>query len=67
MVTFPQVKNLEDLPEYSEYQSEFTEGKSAYNPQLSFFHAEVNTHTLYIHLVVTYNSNKIDKKNYINL
>jgi hypothetical protein len=55
MVTFSQVKHLEDLPEYSEYRSEFTEGNRAYNPQLSFFRDEVNTLKLYKHLVVTYN------------
>jgi hypothetical protein len=55
MVTFSQVKHLEDLPEYSEYRSEFTEGNRAYNPQLSFFRDEQNTLKLYKHLVVTYN------------
>jgi hypothetical protein len=55
MVTFSQVKHLEDLPEYSEYRSEFTEGNRAYNPQLSFFRDEENTLKLYKHLVVTYN------------
>jgi hypothetical protein len=55
MVTFSQVKLPEDLPEYSEYRSEFTEGNRAYNPQLSFFRDEENTLKLYKHLVVTYN------------
>ncbi|MHC0039410.1 hypothetical protein [Pseudoneobacillus sp. C159] len=55
IVTFSQVKHLEDLPEYSEYRSEFTEGNRPFNPQLSFFRDEQNTVKLYKHLVVTYN------------
>ncbi|MFS0864335.1 hypothetical protein [Fredinandcohnia sp. 179-A 10B2 NHS] len=55
MVTFSQVRHQEDLPEYSEYRSEFTEGNRLYNPQLSFFREEENYLNLYKHLVVTYN------------
>ncbi len=56
VVTFSQVKRPEDLPEYSEYRNEYTEGNRLYNPQLSFFREEDEYHLkIYKHLVVTYN------------
>ncbi|MFD1781440.1 hypothetical protein ACFSFW_22600 [Fredinandcohnia salidurans] len=56
VVTFSQVKRPEDLPEYSEYRNEYTEGNRLYNPQLSFFREdeEFNLKS-YKHLVVTFN------------
>jgi len=56
VVTFSQVKRPEDLPEYSEYRNEYTEGNRIYNPQLSFFREEDEYHlNVYKHLVVTFN------------
>ncbi|WP_142255340.1 hypothetical protein [Bacillus sinesaloumensis] len=56
VVTFSQVKRPEDLPEYSEYRNEYTEGNRLYNPQLSFFREEEEkTLKAYKHLVVTFN------------
>ncbi|MCC3357185.1 hypothetical protein [Bacillus sp. REN16] len=56
VVTFSQVKRPEDLPEYSEYRNEYTEGNRLYNPQLSFFREEDEFNLkIYKHLVVTFN------------
>ncbi|WP_449540332.1 hypothetical protein [Ferdinandcohnia sp. Marseille-Q9671] len=56
VVTFSQVKRPEDLPEYSEYRNEYTEGNRLYNPQLSFFREEEERNLkIYKHLVVTFN------------
>ncbi|MDR4886080.1 hypothetical protein RGU12_00790 [Fredinandcohnia sp. QZ13] len=56
VVTFSQVKRPEDLPEYSEYRNEYTEGNRLYNPQLSFFREEDEFNlNIYKHLVVTFN------------
>lgn len=56
VVTFSQVKRPEDLPEYSEYRTEYTEGNRLYNPQLSFFREDDEYNLkIYKHLVVTYN------------
>lgn len=56
IVTFSQVKNREDLPEHSEYRSEYTEGNVRLNPQLSFFEELGSLHLKkYKHLIVTYN------------
>jgi hypothetical protein len=55
IITVSQVKYPEDLPEYSEYRSEYTEGNRPFNPQLSFFRNEETNLKLYKHLVVTYN------------
>jgi hypothetical protein len=56
MLTVSQVNQKEDLPEYSEYRSEFAEGNGIYNQQLSFFkHEAPYKARIYKHLIVTYN------------
>lgn len=56
MITFSQVKHHDDLPEYSEYRSEYTVGNGRLNPQLSFFDEMESINVKkYKHLIVTYN------------
>ncbi|MGE8205705.1 hypothetical protein ACQKP0_14205 [Heyndrickxia sp. NPDC080065] len=56
IITFSQVKHHDDLPEYSEYRSEYTGGNGRLNPQLSFFEEIASNHVKkYKHLIVTFN------------
>ncbi|MCH1624056.1 hypothetical protein [Fredinandcohnia quinoae] len=55
MITFSQEKHHDDLPEYSEYRSEYTEGNGRFDPQLTLFEEIETNHKKYKHLIVTYN------------